>query len=106
MDLKTFLGAIIRLVISHIAIYPPGGQSRSLLATSPEQQTSKSICGNLNSRLKNGGSRSVDLESGRAPFRDIEMCGVKDREGGGEVRDAYMLQLSVILRVPLKEVFD
>lgn len=85
------MGAIIRLVISHIAIYSDD-QSKSPLAVSPKQ-TSKSICGNLNSRLKNGGSRKVDLDSGRAPFRGIEMCGVKDREGGGEVRDAYMLQL-------------
>jgi hypothetical protein len=38
MDLNTFFGAIIRLVISHMAI-------------------SKSICGNLNKRLKKRGIR-------------------------------------------------
>lgn len=53
-------------------------------------QTSKSICGNLNSRLKNGGTRSDDLESGRPAFRGMAMCGVNEREGGGDVRKAFI----------------
>lgn len=84
----------MRLDISHIAIYPIVSRNPTTLhARTP--QTSKSICGNLNNRLKNGGSRSVDRESGRAPFRGMETWGVKGRDGGGEARDAYMLQLCV-----------
>lgn len=92
---------MIRLDISHIAIYPIVSRNLSN-PQARKPQTSKSICGNLNNRLKNGGSRSVDRESGRTPFRGVEVGG---RDSGGEVRGAYMLQLCISVRSERRSIY-